>query len=341
MKFSGCFPIFIVGSPRSGTSLLQLMIDAHPNITISGEVHFFDQILEIKKHVPSLKDPNDFEMFYSLLNKIHDLQFFPDADKVFPNVKREMASDPGRSYESFYKGVLEQVAKGKGARRYGEKTPTNIRYLDQLVEIFPNAKIIHIIRDPRGVVASKMKMPWSSNDIVTNTLKWKLDVECGLEFSKTSRSYYELRYVDLVSDPEIQLKKVCEFIGEAYDSKMLDYRKSSQRFAKDKPWMQGTYQKVYKTAVETWQTELSETQIYIIQRMVYPLLIRFGYEPFRIRFRAKLLAPIVFLNEMFKFLKYKGREFYERKYIDTETQYWGESRNLYKMFFRRLFKGKS
>ena len=341
MRFPDCFPIFIVGSPRSGTSLLQLMINAHPNISISGETHFFDQIMEIEKYVPSLKDPNSFEEFFSMLWKIHDIQYFPDADKIFLNVKRAMASNSGRTYELFYKELLEQVAKEKGANRFGEKTPTNIRYLNRIIQIFPNAQIIHIIRDPRAAVSSRITMPWASNDIVTNTIKWKLDVQWGVDFSKTNRSYYELRYEDLASDPEPQLRNICEFIGEPYHPKMLEFHKTPKRFANDTSWMEGTYQKVYKSAVNKWENELSEAQVYLIEKMTYPLLIQFRYEPSEIRLGVKLLSPFVFLIELLKYLKFKVKETYERSRLKEGTLFWGESRSLYKRFFKYLFKRTS
>jgi hypothetical protein len=119
----------------------------------------------------------------------------------------------------------------------------------------------------------------------------KLNV-CIVRFLK--ESYVELRYEDLVSAPEYQLKRICAFIGEEFDSKMLEFYKTSQKYIKKEPWKEGTYRPINTRAVDRWTQHLSEAQIFIIQKMVGTLIARFGYKPLRISVRAKLFSPVVF-----------------------------------------------
>jgi hypothetical protein len=332
VRLPDCNPIFIVGAGRSGTTLLQLMINAHPHIAICGEIHYFDQVLEIKNHVPSLETLKDLDTFFSLLRTTHDLQHFPEAELIFRTVKQRLAQEHNRTYERFYRYVLEEYAKINGAKRYGEKTPSNVRYLKQLIQIFPNAQIIHIVRDPRAVVASRLKMPWTADDVVINILKWKVDILYGKEFPKDIASYLELRYEDLVSNPEHQLNRICEFVGEEYDSRMMEYYKTSKKHIKAEPWKEGTYRPVNTIAVEKWRRELSAAQLYIVQKIVGSLMEQFGYKPIEVKWSAKIVSPIVFVIELAKYVNYKLREIYARR-AAPEIRYWGEWKTIYRKLF--------
>lgn len=335
ISFTDCAPIFVVGSGRSGTTLLQLMLNTHPDIAICGEIHYVDQISEIRKLVPSIEKPEHFETFFSLVKRTRNIRYLPKAETLLDAVKQRLSGEKYRTYEQFYRCLIEEYAKAQGARRCGEKTPSNIKYLNQIVEIFPNAKIIHIVRDPRAVVASRVKMPWTTDDVVINTLKWKFEIMYCDQFPKNSESYIELRYEDLVSAPEHQLKRICAFIGEEFDSKMLEFYKTSQKYIKKEPWKEGTYRPINTGAVKRWKQQLSEAQIFIIQKILGTLIAKFGYEPLRISVRAKLFSPVVFFLELFKYLRYKFREAYSRKRTKN-VMFWGEGRSLYKMFFKSI-----
>ncbi|WP_454063044.1 sulfotransferase family protein [Candidatus Nitrospira salsa] len=336
-QFTDCSPIFIVGSGRSGTTLLQLMINSHPDIFICGEIHYFDQILTIKKRLPSIEKIDDLQTFFLLVRKTYGSQFLVGVDAVLDQVKRRMICDNARTYQMFYRYMLEEGAVAKGARRYGEKTPENIRYIDHLIDIFPHAKIIHIIRDPRAVVASLRKVDWSGPSIAINTIKWKLDVLQSQEISKRFRSYYELRYEDLVADPKKQLTMICRFIGEEFNAKMLEYYKTADRYIKNEECKKGTFVPVTTDNVERWRQELSMSQVYIIQKLTGKLMEKFCYEQKVVSWYSKIISPFVLALELLKYVKYKTKDIHMRRSTNTGI-IWGESETLYKMLFKAIFK---
>jgi len=337
IKFTDCSPIFVVGAGRSGTTLLQLMLNAHPNIAVMGELHYFDEILQIKKIVPLLDSPKKIELFFSLIKKIHSVLFLPNIEQILNEVKLKMEIENECTYEKFYRYVLEEFAKSKKANRFGEKTPPNIRYIKQLFEMFPNSKIIHIVRDPRDVIASSIKMHWIANDVVINVLKWKCEILYSKQFSKKN-SYMEVLYEELIYNPEEQLRNICVFIGEEYDSKMMEYYKTAKSYVKNEPWKVGTNKPANTSAIGRWKRELNKGQVFIIEQIVGSQMDKFGYEKTKTNFGTKLLTTFVLLQEMLKYIRYKYQEkkVLHKKY--PNTIFFGKTKGYYKFCFKNLFK---
>ena len=155
-------PIFVVGTPRSGTTLLGLLLNAHPDIAIMGELHFFDQILPIRKRVPSLVTNAELDNFSAHLRRTYAFQFLPYGEDLLSATLQRLKRDGERSYERFYQYAVDEFARRERAWIPGEKNPSNLRPIDHIMRIFPNAKIVHIVRDPRAVAASLSRMPWAS-----------------------------------------------------------------------------------------------------------------------------------------------------------------------------------
>lgn len=100
-------PIFVVGTPRSGTTLLQLMLNAHSQLSIMGELHYFDEILQIREHIPNLDSNKDFQNFFKLLPKAHSLQYLPKLHELLATVKLRMENTGQASYEIFHRYMME------------------------------------------------------------------------------------------------------------------------------------------------------------------------------------------------------------------------------------------
>ena len=308
-SFTDCSPIFVVGAGRSGTTLLQLMLNAHPQIAIAGELGFFDEILLLRSKIPDLDTPETIDQLFALLPSVDRYKYLTEAEAVFPAARARLKADPAPSYEKLYRYILESYATLRGARRFGEKTPGNIRHLEALVSIFPNCRVVHVVRDPRSNVASRRKLPMLSKDVITNTIKWDVDIYCGISFmQKHKQNYFEINYEKLVLEPAITLKQVCQFLDETFDDRMLEYYRSSEEYIKDEPWKNGTQKPVYRSSIETWRNELSEGQIYLIESIAGRQMARYGYTRSAVRFRAKLLSPLQAARELFRWGQHKRWE---------------------------------
>lgn len=277
--FGDCAPIFVVGAARSGTTLMHRMLHAHPDIALMDEAAFFEGILKVRPVLPDLRAPGAVERFFELLPRIQHIQHWSGMDEVLADVRIRLAADPAPSYGRFYFLLMDALARQSGARRCGDKTPENIRYLPELAAMFPRCQIIHMVRDPRGNIASRLRLDWASNDILSNAVKWKLDVRAGRRFGRTAPAgrYLEVKYEELVGAPEATLQHVCTFLGEAYRPEMLQFYESKSVLFKNEPWKDTTFAPVTTNYIETWRKSLSPAQLFLIERVVGNELREFGY----------------------------------------------------------------
>jgi hypothetical protein len=290
VTFEDVAPVFVCGAARSGTTLLQLMLNAHPRLSVCGEVHFFDQVCQLKADTPDLENPDDYRAFWRLLRNAEGIHRLLDRERVLSAVEERLAVSPRRSYELFYRFVMEEYARAKGAIRFGEKTPKNVWYLRELLALFPNARLIEIVRDPRAVVASAIKVPFASPDVITNAIKWKCDVRAGAD----SPGHYRIRYEDLTADPELELRRLCTFIGEAYDPRMLEYHRTADEVARCEPWKRGILFPVNQGSRDRWELELTPARIALVDWITEDDCRRLGYAsgPLTLSRRARAIAAV-------------------------------------------------
>lgn len=279
--FSDVSPIFVVGAPRSGTTLLSRILDGHPALGIADELIYFDIILNVRSVIPELDTPERIERLFQLLPKMDHVPFWQGMEQVLAETRRRLLADPAPSYPRFYLLLMQVYADQRGAVRFGEKTPWNVRHLDEIVALFPQARIIHLVRDPRANVASRRKLPRTSRDVVTAAVKWKLDVLAGRRFATgpnaTPANYIEQRYEDLVADPEPQVRRLCAFIGEPFDPRMLALEREPDVMFKDQPWKEGVFKPVHTGSLQAWRKELTPAQARIVELVCAAEMRHFGY----------------------------------------------------------------
>jgi len=128
------------------------------------------------------------------------------------------------SYRSFLASILEDLAKSQGKPRCGEKTPQHAIFAETLCEWFPGAAIIHLVRDPREVVASLQRVPWASNSVVTNARIW-VRYNLAARQSRHRPEYLMVCYQDLVVRPEQELLRICTHLNEQYSPFYADTRR--------------------------------------------------------------------------------------------------------------------
>ena len=152
-------PIFVVGTGRSGTTLLRFMLSAHPRIYLTHEASFY--VWE------SLLPKDDFVESYL---QTYSFRWM----RVDPARVRARVVDPGRSADAFT-AVMREKAAQYGRVRWGDKTPGHTHFLKRIFEDFPEAKVVHIVRDPRATVLSLCRMPWASKSPYANAVYCELD----------------------------------------------------------------------------------------------------------------------------------------------------------------------
>lgn len=170
-------PIFVVGAPRSGTTLLERLLDAHFEIAIADEIIL---VLALRRHVPELDTRERRAAFFALLPQLDHVRFWRGVEAVLEQIRQDLEKvSTAASDRLFSVQLLKRDAKSRGRRRFGEQTPWNVRHLSTIRDWFPDARILHIVRDPRAQVASRRRLPRTSRDVLTNALKWRIDVDLG------------------------------------------------------------------------------------------------------------------------------------------------------------------
>lgn len=272
-------PVFIVGVPRSGTTLVSSMLSAHPNIAISPETHFLNNWAKpnLENNLSSKQDIDSFWDCYSHSDRFSHLGL--DANCVeagFISTVEEFG------YKAIFSTILQEYAHKLDKRRWGEKTPSHYLHIDTLLEWYPQARIIWMLRDPRSVVASLMKVDWASSYTHVNAKLWR---DSAILFEKKwveDNRVKLVKYESLVTDAENQLRKLCDFINEEYCPSMLEGRSSENspivnRSGWAKSYLQQTLRPVDQNSLKKWKTALSSSQIAIIEYICYTEMIKNGY----------------------------------------------------------------
>ena len=208
-------PVFVVGCGRSGSTLLRLMLDAHPDLAVPGESHF---IPELRRRFPDPVEPDTVTA--ALLRTPHFRHWSVAETTVWERVR---ALD-----HPTFAGLVEAAflanADEHGARRWGDKTPAYVRSIPLLHGLWPDARFVHLIRDGRDVALSYLSLHWGPDTVWSAARKWRHDVTAGIRDGQplgTSR-YLEVRYEDLVADTEETLRTICVFADLSFDRGMLD-----------------------------------------------------------------------------------------------------------------------
>ncbi|WP_328476548.1 sulfotransferase [Actinoplanes sp. NBC_00393] len=271
-------PIFVVGCPRSGTTMLQLMLHAHPRIALPPETRFLLAGWQQRSDFGDLTDAGNRK---SLAEFIVTSPQFTDLGLDETEVVDAIVTGPP-TLGSAFGIVFRMYAQRFGKPRWGDKRPMYLRYLPTILKLFPDAQIINIMRDGRDCVASLKETPWKPEEFDTLLDYWKKSAEASLVASRVYRKdvYHQVRYEDLVADPEPHLRKICAFLEEDFDPAMTAPNKlASVAVPEYKTWHTLTHQAPTTERIQSWRKRLSGDEIRQCEDAFGELLPHFGYEP--------------------------------------------------------------
>jgi len=240
-------PFFLVGSERSGTTLLRLMLAHHREIECAPEFEF------LVEEMPPASGWPDLARYHEWLatNRI----FLPHALEI----------DRALDYPALAQSFVSQYCRRSGKPVHGA---TCHRHFDRLLRIWPRARFVHLLRDGRDVARSCMGMGWAGN-VWTGAERWIQAEELweGVRARVDAARRLELTYEDLIRHPERELARVCAFLGTDYDSGMLAYAADS------------SYERPDPQLVAQWKRKLAPAELALLEARIGPRLRRAGYEP--------------------------------------------------------------
>jgi len=261
--------IFIVGAPRSGTTLLRNILNRHPKLAICGETQFFHHVYARRRAFGDLLNTKNRRCLvakYLPTDRIRRLGM--DSAGLSERLMSE-----GTSYQAFFSALLAYYAQSQGKSRFGEKTPQHAQYTEILCEWYPGAKILHMLRDPRDVVESLQRMAWASNSILTNARVW-LQNNLAAVRSSSRPGYLLVRYETLVEQPERELTRICAHLGEDYSPLMLTLNEERTKFSS---WSKRSRLPVTTERLGKWREELDSDSVRLIEWVLGDHMAAFGY----------------------------------------------------------------
>jgi hypothetical protein len=206
-------PIFIVGCPRSGTSLLRDLLRAHPRLTFPEESHFIPSLYR------AYGDPGNEREARELAARILATGWV----KAWGLTLDASAFAADRSFARIVARVYEAWAERQQKPRWGDKTPSYVREIPLLLKLFPAAKILHIYRDGRDVALSWLRYGIGPRNLYTAARMWSDTVRAGRRAGAAAgpERYLEVRYEALLADPAAVMRAVCAFLDEPFTDAVL------------------------------------------------------------------------------------------------------------------------
>lgn len=291
-------PVFVVGNSRSGTTMVGRALGRHPLVFTMGEIHFFEQLRSAGGVDDRISEAEAVGLAARLLCIQRDGYLRQGNPERFGAEAREILGEPplAGARETYtaaevFEGFLVHEAARGGKEVPCDHTPRNVFYIGEILRLYPRARVINLVRDPRDVLLSQKRKwkrrslgakgiplreslrSWANyHPLVTSEL-WNASVRAADRFTGHGR-VLSLRFEDLLADPEGELRGVCEFLGISFEDGVLEVPQVGSSSGRDRPDRKG----IDQTRAGSWKRGgLGEAELFLCQRMTAPVMRRYGY----------------------------------------------------------------
>ena len=283
----------IVGAPRSGTTLLRFMLDAHPQLAIPPETGFLTLGTESAGEGEKLRE----QFFQAVTHYPTEAPAWPDfkiSEDIFRDSLQKIAPfHVSEGFRAFYRLYAARFGKS----RWGDKTPIYCLHIDRIRQLLPESRFIHIIRDGRDVALSLRKMWFSpGEEMEKQAVYWRQYIEAGRRSGVGHPDYLEIRYDELITKTRETLERICIFLDLSFDAGMLSfYTRTPERLKEHKARMlssgvamvteaqrfrqqERTTQPPDASRLNVWKREMNAAERNQFERIAGDLLSELGYE---------------------------------------------------------------
>ena len=291
-------PVFVVGASRSGTNLVRAILNAHDAIWISGETHYFD---DLRPRLPGAGRARlDGEArdrceryFLALSHRAFGQAGDPDESRLDRDGLRTLAAELGGTGDAYFEALCRLRAGLRGRERWGEKTPRHVYRIDDLLQAFPGAKVVCLVRDPRAVVASHRDWHGAATrrgvdesaeltadrertrrsfNVVLMSLLWRGVVRASFAAAQKhgAESVRIERFERLAAAPEPEVRELCAWLGLDFRPILLEIPVVNSSYATAEDG-------VSSEPVDRWRGTLSDHEIAVVQSCCGALMDELGY----------------------------------------------------------------
>jgi Sulfotransferase family len=290
-------PIFVVGCPRSGTTLVQCILSATSWAFSLPETHFFSYVL------PMLALRPESPISAEHVHRARDLlaNELPDLDDVWTT----LANQHVLCALDIFLAIVEHFRTGADLRPI-EKTPLHVMHLEQIGACFPDALFVNVVRDPVDVTSSLLGVPWfESRSVLSHAQRWTEAVTAARAFERRHpQRLYTVVYEALVQRPEDQARALCGFLGFPFEQRMLEEfgREAARNVGSAETWKRDVGRGVLVDRAGVWRTRMTPGQAWLVAQATREVAQMYGYSD-----RPAASAPSV-LSAMAREARVRWRE---------------------------------
>lgn len=296
--------IFMFGMDRSGTTLLSMIVGAHPKIAVplsaTGLWYRYDQIQDEYAFLAYDKELRRLICDILENDRIKRWDVNLTVEDILPLCRRE-------DYASVVSAFHIAYARKKGKPLWANIDIATLERLHRANEWFPAAKFIHIYRDARDVALSNQSMPYGRGNLAECADVWSRRLTTNFRMGRIigPERYLSISYEELVNRPEDTLFRVCDFLGVEYAESMLQFAEDAEsKVPTDTRWLWPNIMgPLDRSATHRWKTRMSTNKRIVVEHYAGPLLKELGYETYS-RIPRRLTAELL---DLFYFLGRGGR----------------------------------
>ena len=273
-------PIYIVGTERSGSNLLRVILNAHSRIDIPHPPHILKYFSGLESRYGDLSLDENLARLVADIDRLLQTHIYPwelniDQDRV-------VAEARPRTLFGVFAAIQDQHLAWSGKARWGNKSTFMIHHVDAILDRDPDAKLVWLVRDVRDVAVSSRKSVFSPFHPARTARLWTEQQEEGLALEERLEKHQLIRlhYEKMVTDPEHELRRLCHFLGESFEPEMLDHASTgaARKGAKLSESWQNTGRPIFSGNTGKWRSQLTAVELESVEAEAGTVMTRLGYD---------------------------------------------------------------
>ena len=303
-------PAFIVGSDRSGTTLLRLILNEHSDLTVPAETWFLIDLIDAFGVGASLGSDDIQRAIEIVTSQRRWKNFSITAD----DLGAAMRGSPDVSLAEFFDTFMTLETAATGRSRWVDKTPEYVLHLPELAEMFPTARFVNITRDGRDVFESLRKQRWRGRTPLRIGRYWAACIDGAFSAGSVldRDRWLWIKYEDLVFDTPGTIRHVCDFLDVPFEPGMLDFHRTAAAHLTPQALERGFHAKLTRPPApsDLYKWKQGETGLgsWLFEATTHRQLLAAGYETRMGRGAATMLTPVVYAHHLVASVVAKGRK---------------------------------
>ena len=274
-------PVILLSSERSGSNLIRVMMDSHPQFAAPHSPHLIKTFLPVLAQYGRLSEDQNLRMLAEDMIKVVEIQL--RGWRFTPSVEDVVKRCQSPTFSGLLNSLYLSAADHDGKSRCFIKDNGAIPHAFELSLLFPDAKFVYMVRDPRDVALSWKKSPGHPGGVRAAARMWRYEQDMALRFlsvAEHSDRIHVVRYERLVSEPETGLKRLCEFLDTSFEPAMLEFfsGKEATTSANAAIGWKNLVKPVMTDNFAKYRAELSSREQRIVERIAGRPLEQLGYE---------------------------------------------------------------